>query len=425
MSALLPAPVIDADLVLLGPQPGHSLGPVADDWAAIEVWLAAVADNSASRTGETLKTYRYHLAKLRWYCDTQLSRPPSMWSAQDVKAFKTFLADLPQAAVTAPGTLPGEDGYTPFRKQPSASSQADILRFLHALFKALHGTGYIRLNPMVLMKTGKPRRIDTTRAIDLDLYEYVLAVLDAAPRTRPTERLRLLRDRFIFICLRETGLRASELVGATMLAMQPLSDPKVRRTYWVLKVEADTAKGGKERTIPVSTVLLDALIAYRRAFGLAPLPDDAERRKAGPPYGLVLSVRTHPLVLSHGGEIKYAADRRYFKAWRSVTTRMGLHEIIKERIAQAVEQLKLDGDHAGASQLSRVSAHWMRHTFAKAALLAGQDMRMVATALGHASVTTTMIYTEQDALDQIRSWEAEQPGKVAQVAQEVLEARQA
>lgn len=416
MRDLLPAPVVDADLVLLGPQPGHSLGPVADDWAAIEVWLAAVAENSSSRTGETIATYRFHLAKLRWYCESQVDRPPSRWNAQDALAFKAFLAKLPLEAICAPGVQRGEEGYTPFRKQPSASSQADIMRFLHALFKALHGTGYIRLNPMVLMKTGKPRRTDTTRAIDLDLFAHVLAVMDAAPRVRPTDRLRYLRDRFIFICLRESGLRASELVGATMLAMQPLSDPKVRRTYWVLKVEADTAKGGKERTIPVSTVLLDALIAYRRAFGLAPLPDDEERKKYAPPYGLVLSVRTHSVVFTHGGTVKNAADRRYFKAWRSVTTRMGLHEIIKDRIAQAVAQLKVDGDHAGASQLSRVSAHWMRHTFAKAALLAGQDMRMVATALGHASVTTTMIYTEQEALDQIRSWEAERPGSVAQVA---------
>lgn len=410
MTGLLPAPLADGHVAHLGTPPAHSLGPVADDWEAIEVWLAAVADNSRSRTGETVATYRYHLAKLRAYCDDVVRRPPSMWSAQDVKAFKAFLANLPPEAISAPGAREGDAGYTPFRKQPSASSQADIMRFLHALFKALHGTGYIRLNPMALMKTGKPRRIDTTRAIDLDLFATVLEVIDAAPRARATDRLRILRDRFVFICLRESGLRASELVGATMNAVQPLSDPKVRRTYWVLKVAADTAKGGKERTIPVSTVLLDAFMAYRRAFGLAPLPGEGNE-----PYGLVLSVRTRPVVLGHGGMVKYAADRRYFGAWRSVTTRMGLHEIIKGRIEQAVAALMEGGDPVRARQLERVSAHWMRHTFAKAALLAGQDMRMVAAALGHASVTTTMVYTEQDALDQIRAWEAEQPGVVAQI----------
>jgi hypothetical protein len=56
------------------------------------------------------------------------------------------------------------------------------------------------------------------------------------------------------------------------------------------------------------------------------------------------------------------------------------------------------------------------HPFATVAPLGGQDLRVVASALGHASVTTTMLCTEQDALDQIRSWEGEQRGSVAQVA---------
>ena len=46
-------------------------------------------------------------------------------------------------------------------------------------------------------------------------------------------------------------------------------------------------------------------------------------------------------------------------------------------------------------------------------LLSGQDLRSVATSLGHASVDTTMGYTEQDAIDLIESWERETPGRVA------------
>ena len=412
MTALIPSSAATGDLVPLGPQPGHALGPVADDWAAIEVWLAAVADNSRSRTDETVKTYRYHLAKLRWYCEQELGRTPSSWSAQDVKAFKMFLLKLPERALCGVGAKEGEEGYSPFRKAPAASSQADILRFLHALFKALHGTGYIRLNPMVLMKTGKPRRLDKTRAIDLDLFQFVLQVMDEQPREKQTVHQLYLRDRFIFICLRESGLRASELVGAKMRAVQPFSDPKHRKTYWILKVAEDTAKGGKERTVPVTPTLLDALIAYRSAFGLAPLPGNDPQD-----YGLILSVRTHPLAAGrHGGTINNAADRRYFGAWRDVGTRFGLHGIVKGRIRDAVRHLDIAGEQALARELERVSSHWMRHTFATAALLGGQDLRVVASALGHASVTTTMVYTEQGALDQIRSWEHEHPGSVAQVS---------
>jgi len=264
---------------------------------------------------------------------------------------------------------------------------------------------------MVLMKTGKPRRLDKTRAIDLDMFQFVLQVMDNQPSEKQTVHQLYLRDRFIFICLRESGLRASELVGARMGAVQPFSDPKSRKTYWIFKVAEATAKGGKERTVPVTPALLDALTAYRSAFGLSPLPGNDPQD-----YGLVLSVRTHPLAAGrHGGTINNAADRRFFGAWRSVGTRFGLHGIVKGRIREAVAALEDAGEQVLAKELERVSSHWMRHTFATAALLGGQDLRVVASALGHASVTTTMVYTEQDALNQIRSWENEHPGSVAQV----------
>lgn len=411
MTPLLPPPRAGAHPETSAPAPTHSLGPVADDWAAIEVWLDTVADNSRSGTNETIKTYRYHLAKLRWYCERVLLRTPSTWDAQDVKAFKQFLAALPPLAISAPGAKAGEDGYTPFQKQPGASSQADILRFVQALFKALHGTGYIRLNPMVLMKTSKPRRLDKSRAVDLDLFDLVLTTMDQQPTPTPLARQRRLRDRFIFVCLRETGLRASELVGARMPAIRQLSDPKTRRTYWVFKVAEQTSKGGVERTIPVTPVLLESFIAYRTAFGLPPLPPIDEQR------GLILSIRTTPYGdITSRSPINKTSDRRFFGAWRSVDTRFGLHGIVKERVRDAVAVLVAKGDAAEAARLERVSSHWLRHTFALSSLLWGQDIRMVSAALGHASVNTTMVYTEQDALDLIRSWEAETPGSVAQLA---------
>ena len=50
-------------------------------------------------------------------------------------------------------------------------------------------------------------------------------------------------------------------------------------------------------------------------------------------------------------------------------------------------------------------------------LLSGQDLRSVATSLGHGSVDTTMGYTEQDAIDLIESWERETLGRVAHACQ--------
>jgi integrase/recombinase XerC len=288
--------------------PRHSQGPVAGDWAAIEVWLETIADNSSYGSRETINTYRYHLAKLRWYCGRVIGLPPGRWSMQEVTAFKNFLAELPAHALCARSGKrfvgPDDDGYTPFRKQPAASSQSDILRFIQSMFGALHGTGYLPFNPMQLTKVRKARRLDTSRAISRDVYKVLLQGMEAEKgESREARRLRL-HDRFMLIILRELGLRASELVGAPVGAFDRLSDPQSGRIYWVFRVDESSAKGGRERTVPVTRTALDALMAYRQAFGLAPAPaiDDATP--------LLLSPRTAP-SRSAPGLVQSARNRRY------------------------------------------------------------------------------------------------------------------
>lgn len=406
MTGLTPYSHGAGQMTVAAPQPVHSLGPVADDWEAINVWLAAVADNSRSGSNETLRTYRYHLAKLRWYCERELGRPPSTWTLQDVKAFRDYLAQLPASSLGTINIVPGAPDYSPFQKQPGVSTQSDIMRFTKAMFSALHRTGYLRLDPMALVQAPKQRRLDKKRAVGDDLFDLVLQVMAEAPRPTQKDHQIYLRDCFIFICLRESGLRASELIGAKMDAVGLLYNPNSGNTYWAMTVKAETAKGGKQRTVPVSVAFLEAFIAYRRAFGLDPMPGPSTQQ-----YGLVLSVRTKKREI--GSRIKSASDRRLFGEWRDVGSRQGLHGIIKGRIRDAVLLLEQAGDAASAAHLDRVSAHWLRHTFAMTALLSGQDLRSVATSLGHASVDTTMGYTEQDAIDLIESWERETPGRVA------------
>lgn len=409
MTGLMPYADGAGQLTVTAPQPVHSLGPVADDWDAINVWLAAVADNSRSGSNETLKTYRYHLAKLRWYCERELGRPPSTWTLQDVKAFRNYLAQLPASSLRTINIAPGAPDYSPFQKQPGVSTQSDIMRFTKAMFSALHRTGYLRLDPMALVQAPKQRRLDKKRAVGDDLFDLVLQVMAEAPRPTQKDHQIYLRDCFIFICLRESGLRASELIGAKMDAVGLLYNPNSGNTYWAMTVKAETAKGGKQRTVPVSVAFLEAFIAYRRAFGLDPMPGPSTQQ-----YGLVLSVRTKKREI--GSRIKSASDRRLFGEWRDVGSRQGLHGIIKGRIRDAVLLLEQAGDGATAAHLDRVSAHWLRHTFAMTSLLSGQDLRSVATSLGHASVDTTMGYTEQDAIDLIESWERETPGRVARAS---------
>lgn len=383
----------------------HILGAVVDDWHAIEVWLATVASNSRNGKTSTVATYRFHLAKLRWFCENVLGRPPSTWSMQDVEAFRKFLTEVP------PRFLPankGEPNHTPFKSQPSASSQSDIMRFTKAMFGALQASGYLQRNPMAMTKAPAARRLNVSRAIHLDVYDTVLHVMDEQDRACLSDRRRHLRDRFILVCLREAGLRATELVGAKMGAFTQLADPENRKTYWVFTVSGENAKGGKERPVPVTSLLMDALIAYRLSFALPPYPTHGDSTP------LLLSPRTKKIELT-GGAITRTADKRFFGAWASVNTRQGLNKIIKARLADAALFIEARGDLFTANRLRQASAHWLRHTFATAALLKGQDIRTVASMLGHSSVETTMNYTRQGALDVVRASEKVDFGGIAQV----------
>ncbi|MGX9697645.1 tyrosine-type recombinase/integrase [Janthinobacterium lividum] len=139
------------------------------------------------------------------------------------------------------------------------------------------------------------------------------------------------------------------------------------------------------------------------------LPAPAETR------ALILSPRTDRGAISIGGNpVRDVASRRFFQAWLPVTTRHGLYYIVKGRLARTADALEQASDVAGCTQLRQASPHWLRHTFAKSALLTGQDVRHVAALLGHRDLATTMVYTEQDALDLIRAANVACPGVLAE-----------
>lgn len=172
----------------------------------------------------------YHIAKLRWFCEHVHGVPPSRWSVQDVEAFYEFLTEVPDWALCARDEMSGayagvdDEGYSPFRKQPSASSRSDIQRCIHAMFRVWREMGYIAINPMGLHGAGTTRKINAHRAVTSDLYDMVLDAMEVTEKVTFASRQAYTRDRFIFIALRELGLRASELIKATMGAFHSRAD---------------------------------------------------------------------------------------------------------------------------------------------------------------------------------------------------------
>ena len=167
----------------------------------------------------------------------------------------------------------------------------------------------------------------------------VEALLDAPDESVPTG----LRDRAMLELMYACGLRVSELVGMRL--------DSARLDIGAARV---LGKGGRERIVPFNPAAADLCERYLKAArpllaGLA--PDDA----------LFLSVRGR------------AMTRQMF--W-----------ILVKR-------------HAKTAGLPRtVSPHVLRHAFATHLLNHGADLRSVQLMLGHASVSTTQIYTHVAAL---------------------------
>ncbi|MBF6332508.1 site-specific tyrosine recombinase XerD [Nocardia transvalensis] len=171
-------------------------------------------------------------------------------------------------------------------------------------------------------------------------YDQISKLLEAAGGTGEADGgPRGLRDRALLELLYSTGARISEVVGLDV------DDIDVADRSVVLH-----GKGGKQRIVPIGRPALAALDAYlirgRPALALRGRGNAA-------------------LFLNHrGGRLSRQS------AW---------------------QVLQDAADRAGIG--AAVSPHTLRHSFATHLLDGGADVRVVQELLGHASVTTTQIYT--------------------------------
>ena len=181
-----------------------------------------------------------------------------------------------------------------------------------------------------------PKRLP--KAISIDEVERLL---DAAGSTADPDP-RALRDRALLEFLYGTGARISEVTGLDVDDLDHLAaDPAVKLS----------GKGGKQRYVPVGRYAVAALDAY--LVRGRPVLAAAASRKSSP--AVFLNAR--------GGRL----------------TRQGAWGVLREA---AVRSGKSD-----------VSPHTLRHSFATHLLDGGADIRVVQELLGHASVTTTQVYT--------------------------------
>ena len=149
-----------------------------------------------------------------------------------------------------------------------------------------------------------------------------------------------LRDLAVIQIMLGAGLRISEAAALKVSDIE-LND----RSGWVL---IRTGKGMKPRSIPLSVHVRNALQAYLKVR-----PDEDE-------------------------ESLFIGQRGPLSEW-------GIHAVVKKYAYQA--------------RLEDVTAHTLRHSFAKNLVDSSTSLDQVATLLGHESLDTTRIYTQPSERD--------------------------
>jgi integrase/recombinase XerD len=212
----------------------------------------------------------------------------------------------------------------------SARAQARKLSALRGFFKFLLVERHVQTDPTALIAGPKlPRKLP--HVLTFEEVEMLLAAPDlTAPRG--------LRDFSMIQLMYASGLRVSELVGLK------LSEIDVDQSYVSV-----LGKGSRRRLVPFGEIARDSLVTYMREVR----PRWAER------------ARSPHLFLTERG---------------TGMTRQGFWKLL--------------GRYARSTGIDKpISPHKLRHSFATHLLWGGADLRVVQAMLGHASLSTTQIYT--------------------------------
>jgi integrase/recombinase XerC len=229
----------------------------------------------------------------------------------------------------------------------SARSIARKLSSWRGFFDWLSQQLALAANPVIGVRA--PRRAKSLpKALSVD--DAVHLVSGGAPLRAHPEPFELC-NRAMFELMYSSGLRVSELAGLDVAYARPESGAPAPLGW--LDLDAGevlvTGKGNKMRRVPVGSHALAAVQAW-----LAVRPPAAD-----------------------GGNALFLSQRA-------------------SRVSPRVVQLRLAAHAAKAGSAVKVHPHVLRHSFASHVLQSSGDLRAVQEMLGHASITSTQVYTALD-----------------------------
>ncbi len=213
----------------------------------------------------------------------------------------------------------------------SASSQARIISGLKKFFKYLMIEKLISSNPTELISSPNIGRY----LPDVLSYEEICSMIECIDLSQPLGH----RNKAIIEVLYGCGLRVSELITL-----------KISNIYKNDEFIRVLGKGNKERLIPISKATLKSIELY------------------------ISGERLHQSINDKN------SDTLFINRRGNMLSRQMIFLIIKNL-----------AEKAGIKK--NISPHTLRHSFATHLLEGGADLRAVQQMLGHASISTTEIYT--------------------------------
>ncbi|MCW2524259.1 MAG: tyrosine recombinase XerD [Frankiales bacterium] len=303
--------------------------------------LAPGGSAATSKAARSVSSYLHHLTVERGSSLNTLSS-----YRRDLNRYLAYLqtcglSDLAEVdALTVSGFLASLRQGDATHPALSASSSARAVVAVRGLHRFAYADGQIATDVAREVKPPTPPR-RLPKAISVEDVERLLdaADFDQTPLS--------VRDRALLEVLYGTGARISEAVGLDV------DDLDLEQRTVLLR-----GKGGKQRLAPLGSFAARALSGY-----LVRVRPELVRKGRGTPK-VFLNAR--------GGALSRQS------AWTVLRT--------------AADKAGLTAD---------ISPHTLRHSFATHLMEGGADVRVVQELLGHASVTTTQIYTLV-TVDQLR-----------------------
>ncbi len=213
----------------------------------------------------------------------------------------------------------------------SASSQARILSGLKAFYNYLVLEKMMQVSPLELIEAPKLLR-KLPDVLSLEEIELLLNALDLSKADH-------VRNKAMIETLYSSGLRVSELISL-----------KISHIYFEDEIIRVIGKGNKERLVPIGQSALRSIETYQT------------------------------YIRSQWHKFHQHDDVLFLNRRGEPITRVMVFTFLKNLAKEAGIQKK-------------ISPHTFRHSFATHLIEGGADLRAVQMMLGHASITTTEIYT--------------------------------